>query len=433
MASWTTYKGMNIPDSTTGDAGGNLKGDLTTLADRAPNKSTSDPTTTDDLTKGYFLGSHWLNTTTQVMWVCTGIIPNNAQWRTLYQRIDGGIILCPGTTTSQQGIQFGSGGDSRGNTAVDLQTLRTSSSQVASGAGSCIAGGKQNTASGVYSHAEGNGCIASGGGSHAEGGFSIASGYNSHAEGTNGSTASGGASHAEGRGTTASGQNSHSEGYYATASAAYSHAEGWGTTANQIGAHAEGSATTASGSYAHAEGSNTYANGNNAHAGGTLSKAHLDGQWARASGGHGGQLGTAQTTITHLFVRTTNSTATEMTLDGNSAVSGNRFSIVTGQTLSCLINIVGRKESGNTNDHGSFLRQICIRRTSSTTQLVGSVQTVGTDINPSNWGPGSPANPISITADDTNDSLKIEVAGTSSTNIRWMATVIASEVADAAI
>jgi hypothetical protein len=40
---------------------------------------------------------------------------------------------------------------------------------------------------------------------------------------------------------------------------------------------------------------------------------------------------------------------------------------------------------------------------------------------------------VTITADDTNESLKIEVTGIASTNIRWMATVIASEVANAAI
>ena len=33
-ASWTTYRGLNVPDSTTGDAGTNLKGDLQSLADR---------------------------------------------------------------------------------------------------------------------------------------------------------------------------------------------------------------------------------------------------------------------------------------------------------------------------------------------------------------------------------------------------------------
>jgi hypothetical protein len=33
---WTTYKGLTVPDSTTGDAGGYLKADLVELADRSP-------------------------------------------------------------------------------------------------------------------------------------------------------------------------------------------------------------------------------------------------------------------------------------------------------------------------------------------------------------------------------------------------------------
>lgn len=73
------------------------------------------------------------------------------------------------------------------------------------------------------------------------------------------------------------------------------------------------------------------------------------------------------------------------------------------------------------------MRQVLIYREGSTTSLIGSVQTIGADINPAGWGG------VAITADDTNESLKIEVTGAASTNIRWTATVIASEAADAAI
>jgi hypothetical protein len=59
-----------------------------------------------------------------------------------------------------------------------------------------------NRASGIYSHAEGDGCIASGSYSHAEGYCCTASGRYSHAEGTV-CTASGDYSHASGNSTTA--------------------------------------------------------------------------------------------------------------------------------------------------------------------------------------------------------------------------------------
>jgi hypothetical protein len=35
MAGWSTYKGLQVPNSSTGDAGINLTADLQTLADRA--------------------------------------------------------------------------------------------------------------------------------------------------------------------------------------------------------------------------------------------------------------------------------------------------------------------------------------------------------------------------------------------------------------
>ncbi len=107
-----------------------------------------------------------------------------------------------------------------------------------------------NTASGNYSHAEGDGTTASGDYSHAEG-------FNT--------TASAGASHAEGDGTTASNYGSHAEGYSTTASGSFSHAEGFNTTASSSFSHVEGFNTTASGYYSHAEGYYTTANHRSQH------------------------------------------------------------------------------------------------------------------------------------------------------------------------
>ena len=82
-----------------------------------------------------------------------------------------------------------------------------------------------------------------------------ASGMSSHAEG-NGSTASGESSHAEGAYTTASGESSHAEGWYTTSSRNNSHAEGYYTTASgDYGSHAEGYRTKASSNYQHVQGS----------------------------------------------------------------------------------------------------------------------------------------------------------------------------------
>lgn len=101
-----------------------------------------------------------------------------------------------------------------------------------------------NTASGMYSVAEGNGTLASELAAHAEGMLTVASGVRSHAEGE-GTTASRNAAHAEGFYTQATGNESHAEGANTLASGSYSHAEGQATTASGQQSHAEGSHTIA--------------------------------------------------------------------------------------------------------------------------------------------------------------------------------------------
>ena len=80
-----------------------------------------------------------------------------------------------------------------------------------------------------------------------------------------GCTASGNYSHAEGQSTKATGTASHAEGYQTTASGMISHAEGQLTTASATDAHAEGAVTTASGEASHAEGLGTIANHRSQH------------------------------------------------------------------------------------------------------------------------------------------------------------------------
>lgn len=126
-----------------------------------------------------------------------------------------GLAIAPkGTGALTAAIPDGTatGGNARGNYAVDLQTQRTNATDVASGANSTIPGGRRCTASGTYSFATGYRGVASGSGSVAFGGsgsFSTgatASGTNSFAFGT-GAVASATGAIAFGPGTTASYQN----------------------------------------------------------------------------------------------------------------------------------------------------------------------------------------------------------------------------------
>ena len=533
MAGWTTYRGLQVPDVPTGQAGIYLKSDLTTLADRDVFSSSSNPTVTSDLASNYSVGSLWFNSTTQTFWVCTDNAAGSAKWRSLFKRVDNALVLAPdagvGAGSDGRALQFDDSGDSRGVNAVDLQRTRTASTQVAAGTNagifagenntafsrdSVVAGGKSNNAGGKSgtitgisvasptvittssahglvagqtieitgsnstpsidgvktvsnptsttfkvavnvtgsgnagtwttasqapyafvaggtgnravgkaAHAQGRSATAAGYAAHSEGNFTVASAFASHAEGNN-CTASGSASHAEGYWTSASGQRSHSEGSYCTASGLSSHVEGYQCTASSTYAHAEGSYCSASEHSAHAEGRSTSASAQGAHSGGVRAHARLLGQFAQSSGGHSSQVGSAQSTTTVLLRATSNATATELTLGGGSPSGSTRFVLVDGQTLSCLINIVGRKVNPGANDHASFVRLVCIQREGTTTQLVGSVQTLGTDVNPAGWGG------VTISADDTNESLKVEVTGAASTTIRWVATVYATEVAD---
>jgi len=190
--------------------------------------------------------------------------------------------------------------------------------------------GYQNSATGLYSHAEGSGTQATYTGAHAEGATTIAAGNFSHAEGDstvtlgiashaegqntnasgqyshaegNGSQSAGSHSHAEGRLTQANGQESHAEGeetvagarashaegYQTQATAFYTHSEGASTVASATGAHSEGQSTTASGQYSHAEGTSSTASGYASHAegGGTTAQgdgSHTEGQYTLALG-----------------------------------------------------------------------------------------------------------------------------------------------------
>lgn len=149
--------------------------------------------------------------------------------------------------------------------------------------------GYNTTASGLYSHVEGDTCIAIGENSHAEGYQTCASGFGSHTEGGY-TTASKPYAHAEGRGSYAGGASGvHAEGYRTTALGNDSHAEGYGAYALEQHTHAEGYGTTASGSTSHSEGYNTKASGAYSHVEGfgssaAASYAHAEGYKNIANG-----------------------------------------------------------------------------------------------------------------------------------------------------
>ena len=180
--------------------------------------------------------------------------------------LNSGIAIVPngtGAITAQVPDGTATGGNARGQFAVDLQTDRNINTQVASGDYSVVMGGKRNTSSGNNSTTSGykntasnNGSVALGWENNASGNYAIALGVFSNAS-SNYSTVSGGQSntastgtHATvvgGSGNTSSGQYSISGGLDNTASGSRSTALGFDNVSSGSYSFAGGRANDVSG------------------------------------------------------------------------------------------------------------------------------------------------------------------------------------------
>jgi hypothetical protein len=272
------------------------------------------------------------------------------------------------------------GGNVRGANAVDLQTSRTAATQVASGISSFVAG-TGNTASGVTSFVVGKNNVASGD----EGSIAM------------------------GQGCTAAGYTQIAIGYGCTANASYSNgtiAMGFYTSAS---CGAEQSAAIALGSYNTATTNATFAIG-------TYATATRYGMFARAAGRFAA-LGDAQFVQLVMRIKTTAATATTLMLDGSTT----RLTITSGKILFADILISGIKSDGS--GAACYKRKVAIKNVAGTTALVGTVETIGTDIE------DNAATDVAITADNTNDALQINVTGIAAETWRWVAVVEGLEIA----
>ncbi len=228
-------------------------------------------------------------------------------------------------------------------------------------------------------------------------------------------TVTGPDAHAEGTNNTASGGSSHAEGYGNVASHYRTHAEGMNNIVSGENAHVEGFQCTASGGSSHAEGYQCTASGGSSHARGYRAQALLYGQHAWANGNYGTSAtrGECQATGFMLHLLTTNNTPTEM-------ISPERFVLEDEKSYACTVTIHARQDTGA--NHAMYKRMLIIERTGGTVALAGTVQTIGTDIETDvDWD-------VTLTADDTNKSLKVEVTGDTGQNVRWSADIEAKEI-----
>jgi hypothetical protein len=286
-----------------------------------------------------------------------------------------GLALTPkgtGYISAQVPTGTTAGGNARGEYAVDLQTFpRSAAAEVASGVASVISGGIYNRASGSASTVSGGqNNIASGNQSAVPGGFS----------------------------NTASGSNALASGFGSTASGNESIAIGRACGATQTSSFAAGFTCSSTANYAFAFGAD--------------SLAHI-----RCMEAQGGRLFAAQGDNQAIALiasgKTTTSAEVELLADGT------RWILRSGTVWSGILQIQGVKSDGAAV--ADYFRQVTIKRVGNTTSLVGSVVTIGTD--------EAAGTSISVTADDTNESLRVAATGVTSETWRWQAIFRGGEMA----
>lgn len=191
-------------------------------------------------------------------------------------------------------------------------------------------------------------------------------------------------------------------------------------TASGVNSTASGRSSTASGNYSTASGNGSTASGQFSTASGFGSTAYLDGQFSQSSQRITSS-GDSQYSFFVVRERTTNATPIVMTLgaDGSSTV---RAVLPSGNSWRFVIELVAKDTSKGDTFAATYVG--AIKRVGSTTSLIGTVteRDKVNDAGASTWS-------VAVTADDTYESLKIEVTGEASKTIHWCAVVHLTEVA----
>jgi len=222
-----------------------------------------------------------------------------------------------------------------------------------------------------------------------------------------------------GANTIASGVGSFSCGSSCEASGSNSHAEGDTTIASGNGSHAEGVSSSATGVYAHAEGSETIASGNGSHAGGKQSNAYLDSMHAIASGSFSVE-GDAQHSTATSKIATNDATQTELFIGASS-----RIVLPADRTWFFKVMLAARQTAGTAGTIGDSAayeyKGVITRDGANNTAIQGTVTEEVIYESNAAWD-------VTVDADDTNESLRIQVTGELDKTIHWVAKVELVEV-----
>lgn len=298
-----------------------------------------------------------------------------------------------------------SGGNKRGTNAVDWQQQRTASTEVASGASSCIGGGAQNTASQTCS--------------------TVAGGFNCSCAGAYSAIGGG------------EGNSINSSAQYATTAGGRSNTHNASSYGSAIGG-GQSNAISASGTYCAIAGgvSNTaggtgsgVTNGQNNSATGSNSRVGGERATDRAvtgcdafANGMFASTGDAQTRSIVLRSDTTDATTEAITSTNAAAGTGNQLVLPNNSAFSVRGHLVVRENA--TGDCAAFDLRALVRRGASAaaTVVVGSTVTmVYNDAGAATWA-------VAIAADTTNGAMRVNVTGEAAHSLKWVAELEAVEV-----
>jgi hypothetical protein len=147
--------------------------------------------------------------------------------------------------------------------------------------------------------------------------------------------------------------------------------------------------------------------------GGFQTQADRHAMQAHASGQFSAR-GDAQRARFVLRCKTTTNSAVEMALDGGTTYLG----IPSGKVIACTINISGVKSDGSAVAH--YVRQYAVKNVGGFSSEVYAPVTIGTD--------NAAGTVIALSANNTDDTLRIAVTGIASEIWRWVASVDAVEI-----
>jgi hypothetical protein len=216
-----------------------------------------------------------------------------------------------------------------------------------------------------------------------------------------------------GEGSTASGFNSIAGGGQSRALSNYSFAFGNACTAQNMIDFAIGNNTTASGNYSFACGDRGQATAKNSACYGALALAYRENMFAIGVWNPNNARAHAQGFFLPIRVRTTNDTPTNMIVGDASAA----INLPSNAVLNCTLELIGMKSDGTAI--AAYTRKIRIRNVAGTTSLIGSVETIGTD--------EAAGTALSVTANNTTDTLDVTVTGIASETWNWAGFLIGVE------